>query len=228
MSSDELSDKAGHRKRLRNRFLNSITGEFPDYELLELLLCLAKPRGDVKPLAKALLRHFGSFSKVITATSKQLRQVPNVGESVIASLKLAHESSIRLAKEKVGSGDVISSWSELIKYLKTSMAFNSTENFRILYLNKQNRLIADELQDYGTIDSTPVYPREVVKSALHHEATAVILIHNHPSGDVTPSSSDTELTRQIVKALDTIGVLMHDHVIIGPDQYYSFKSNGLI
>jgi DNA repair protein RadC len=228
MQNDELADKAGHRQRLRARFLNSARGIFPDYELLELLLCMAKPRGDVKPLAKALLREFNSFSGVITATKEQLMSISGVGESVVASLKLVEEASIRLAKESVDKGDIINSWSSLISYLKTSMAFTSTENFRVLYLDKQNALIADELQDYGTVDSTPVYPREIVKRALHHEATALILVHNHPSGSVEPSEADIELTGKIHKALDAIGVIIHDHVIIGSSKYYSFKSNQLL
>jgi len=217
----------GHRQRLRERFMKG-SDSLPDYELLELILFQAHPRQDVKPLAKGLIAHFGSFADVITATPERLAEVKGVGPSVIASLKVINEAAVRLASARVKDQPILSSWTALIDYCQTSMAFNQNEQFRLLFLDKKNRLIADEVLQEGTIDHTPVYPREVAKRALELGSSAIILVHNHPSGDPRPSRSDIDMTKTIVQAGETLGIVVHDHIIISRGDYASFKAMGLL
>lgn len=226
-----MSDKPhhhGHRKRLRERFMNGGSSALPDYELLELILFQAHPRLDVKPLAKQLITHFGSFADVISATPERLSEVKGVGPTVIASLKVISEAAIRLAGARIKDKPILASWTALIDYCQASMAFGDKEQFRVLFLDKKNRLIADEVLQEGTIDHTPVYPREVAKRALEVGSTAIILVHNHPSGDPRPSKSDIDMTKTIVKAGETLGIVVHDHIIISRGDYSSFKSMGLL
>ena len=218
----------GHRARLRERFLGEGGTALPDYELLELILFSARPRGDVKPLAKRLLKHFGTFDKVIYAEEHALRGVDEVGDAVISALKTVRVAAQRLIKSEIADMPVIQSWSALIDYCKLAMGKNSIEEFRVLFLNHRHALMADEIMQRGTVNHTPVYPREVVKRALELGASAIILVHNHPSGDATPSKADIEITQKIIEAAATINVTVHDHIIITETGHYSFKSFGLI
>src|SRR5687768_12880313 len=219
---------AGHRDRLRERAGAGGLAALPDYEVLELLLFRAIPRGDVKPLAKQLLSRFGSLGGVLGATAEDLRTVAGVGEAVALDLKLLHEATLRAAKEQVARRPVISSWSALLAYVKTALAHEAREQFRVLFLDKKNQLIADEVMNRGTVDHAPVYPREVVRRALEFSASAVILVHNHPSGDPTPSSADVDMTRQIVEAARPLRIAIHDHLVVGRDGVASFKALGLM
>lgn len=225
--SDQLH-YLGHRQRLRERFLQASGSELPDYELLELILFAAKPRGDTKPLAKRLLKIFGSFDKIIYATEAELRKVEDVGDAVISALKTIRVASERLLKREIGNRPVIQSWTALMDYCRLSMGKNKIEEFRVLFLDTRHALIADEVMQRGTVNHTPVYPREVVKRALELSASAIILMHNHPSGDPTPSKADIEMTKQIVTAATSVGMQVHDHVIITEHGHYSFKSFGLM
>jgi len=218
----------GHRGRLRRRLLTAGPDSLPDYELLELVLFAALPRQDVKPLAKAPLAKFDSFAGVISAPPGRLTEVPGVGDSVVATLKVVQAAAQRLARDEVMARPVIGSWQKLLAYCRASMAHEANEHFRVLFLNRRNELIADEVQQKGTVDHTPVYPREVLKRALELGATAVIMVHNHPSGDPTPSSADIAMTREVKEAGEKLGVLLHDHVIIGRHGHASFKTLGLI
>jgi DNA repair protein RadC len=220
--------KSGHRSRLRARFLKGGAEALADYELLEMLLFAAHPRGDVKPLAKKLLAHFGSFAAVIQAPATEYAKVEGAGESVTATLKVAEAVAARLLREEAKRTPVISSWTALLDYCKLSMAHEQIEQFRILFLNNKNAMIADEVQQTGTINHTPVYPREVLKRALELGASSLILAHNHPSGDPTPSAADIDITKQIVSAGAALGISIHDHLIIGKFGHYSFKSHGLL
>jgi DNA repair protein RadC len=212
----------GHRKRLRERLLKDAE-VLPDYELLELVLCQALPRVDVKPLAKALLAKFGSFAQVISAPQARLKEVAGIGEAVIAELKVIEAAAKRMARTTLEKRTVLSSWSTVVDYCRTAMAFADTEALRVLFLDKKNQLIADEEQQKGTVDHTPVYPREVVKRALELSATALILVHNHPSGDPTPSRADIEMTQAIVAVARPLGIAVHDHIIVGKDGHASLK-----
>jgi DNA repair protein RadC len=218
----------GHRQRLRQRFLAAGGDAVADYEVLELILFRAIPQRDVKPLAKALLAEFGSFSEVIAAPVERLKQVDGLGEAAIAELKIVQAAATRLARGQVKGRHVLSSWSNVLDYCRTAMAFDDREQLRVLFLDKRNALIADEVQQTGTVDHTPVYPREVVKRALELSATAVILVHNHPSGDPTPSRADVEMTRAIVEVARPLGIAVHDHIIVGKDGHASLKSMRLI
>jgi len=218
----------GHRQRLRERFMAGGGDALPDYELLELVLAQAIPRGDVKPLAKLLLGKFGGFTEVIAAEPARLEEIKGVGPAVVAQFKVVQEAAKRMARGKVLNRPVLGSWDALIDYCSIAMAHNPIEQVRVLYLDKKNVLIADEMQQKGTIDHTPVYPREVVKRALDVGASAMILVHNHPSGNPQPSKADIEMTRQIVTAAKNLGIVVHDHVVIGKGQYASFKSLGLL
>lgn len=220
-------DHKGHRERLRKRFLDA-PAALPDYEVLELLLGIAIPRKDVKPLAKALIKRFGSFADVITAEADELQTADGVSEVTAAALKLVREAAIRLARAPVLNARVISSWDSLLDYCRTAMASLPTEQFRLLFLDRKNALIADELQQTGTVDHTPLYPREVVKRALALHASAVILVHNHPSGDPKPSRADIEMTRAVKDALAAVGVAVHDHLVIGRKGHASFKAMGIL
>lgn len=218
----------GHRDRLRQRFLDGGDAALPDYELLELLLFRSIPQRDVKPLAKQLIQHFGSFAEVIGAPVSRLTEVKGIGESVALDLKIVEAALKRTMKGQVAKKPVLSSWSSVIDYCRLAMAFAEREQFRILFLDKKNALIADEVQQTGTVDHTPVYPREVMRRALELSATALILVHNHPSGDPTPSGADMRMTRELVDIAKPLGIAIHDHIIVGRDGHASFKGLGLI
>ncbi|MBD3679482.1 MAG: DNA repair protein RadC [Rhodobacteraceae bacterium] len=217
-----------HRKRLRERFLTGGAAAMPDYEILELVLFRAIPRQDVKPLARRLLETFGDFSHVISAPVERLKQVSGVGEAVIVELKIVEAAAHRLARSRVLRRPVISGWDVLLDYCRTAMAHRETEQFRVLYLDRKNVLIADEEQARGTVDHVPVYPREVVKRALELNASALILVHNHPSGDPTPSESDVAMTSQVAQAAQALGLTLHDHLIVGKSAELSFRSAGYL
>jgi DNA repair protein RadC len=218
----------GHRQRLRERFMSAGGGGLPDYELLELLLFHAIPRVDVKPLAKELLARFGGLAAVLSAPPERLAEFEEVTHHVIVLLKAVREAGERLARSEVMEGPVIGSWDRLIDYCRASMAHAEIEQFRLLFLDRKNRLIADEVQQKGTVDHTPVYPREVVKRALELNATAIILVHNHPSGDPTPSQGDIAMTREVAEACQKLGIALHDHVIVAKGGHASLKNLGLI
>lgn len=226
MSDDTGPD--GHRERLRARFLNGGADAMPDYELLELTLFAALPRRDTKPLAKALLARFGSFAEVIAAPRARLMEVKGIGEAVANHLKIVEAAAHRLAKTQVIGRPALSSWAALLDYCTAAMARSTNEEFRILFLDRKNVLIADEVQNRGTVDHTPVYPREIVKRALELSASAIILVHNHPSGDPTPSKADILMTREIAAAAKALGLAVHDHLVIGRGGHASFKSLGLL
>ncbi|WP_428513850.1 RadC family protein [Roseovarius sp.] len=217
-----------HRKRLRDRFMSGGAAALPDYEMLELVLFRAIPRRDVKPLAHALLDRFGSFNAVISAPFDQLCTVAGVGEAVICELKIVEAAAHRLARSRVAQRPIVSSWDALLDYCHTAMAHRDVEQFRVFYLDRRNTLIADEEQARGTVDHVPVYPREVVKRALHLNASALILVHNHPSGDPTPSQADIDMTIQVETAAGALGITLHDHIIIGKSCETSFRAQGLI
>jgi len=226
--TDTDKDAAGHRERLRARFLKGGAEAMPDYELLELTLFAAIPRRDTKPLAKALLKRFGSFAEVIAAPRERLLEIPGVGESVASQLKIVEAAAQRLAKTKVLGRPALSSWAALLDYCTAAMARCETEEFRVLFLDRKNHLIADEVQNRGTVDHTPVYPREIVKRALELSASSIILVHNHPSGDPTPSKTDIAMTREIAGAAKALSIAVHDHLVIGRAGHASFKSLGLL
>ena len=219
---------ADHRKRLRQRFREGGAAAMPDYELLELLLFRAIPRQDAKPLARRLLDQFGDVNGVLSAPFARLENVEDVGPAVATELKIAEALAHRMARAKVIQRHVVSSWDALLDYCHTVMAHRDTEQFRVLFLDRKNTLIADEAQAEGTVDHVPVYPREVVKRALELNASALILVHNHPSGDPTPSAADIDMTRQVHDAAEALGITLHDHLIIGRSTELSFRSKGLI
>ncbi len=223
-SPAEKAHYHGHRQRLRQRFLAAGSEAISDYEMLELILFRAIPQRDVKPLAKNLLATFGSFSEVIAAPAERLKEVDGLGEAAITELKIVRAAANRLVRGEVKARQVLSSWSNVLDYCRAAMAFESKEHFRILFLDKGNHLIADEQHQTGTVDHTPVYPREVVKRALELSATAVILVHNHPSGDPTPSRADIDMTRAIVEVARPLGIAVHDHLIVGKDGHASLKA----
>ena len=226
-SGESLPHYHGHRQRLRERFLNGGRDALPDYELLELLLFMAIPRIDTKPLAKSLIDEFGSFADLIAAPVETLRQ-KDVSENTIAALKVVETSALRLAKAKIMGRPALSSWEALLDYCAMVMARSQTEEFRVLFLDRKNVLIADEVQNKGTVDHTPVYPREVLKRALELGASALILVHNHPSGDPTPSRGDIMTTREITAAAKALKIEVHDHLVIGRGKHASFKALGLL
>jgi DNA repair protein RadC len=218
----------GHRERLRSRFLDAGPESLPDYELMELVLFRTLPRGDVKPLAKTLIATFGSFADALAAPFERLVEIKGVKDATAIDFKVVEASAKRYLKGEIRKRPVLSSWSALIDYCRAAMAFDDRERFRILFLDKKNALIADEVQQTGTVDHTPVYPREVVRRALELRATALILVHNHPSGDPTPSRADIEMTRTIVDVAKPLGIAIHDHVIVGRDGHASFRGLKLI
>jgi DNA repair protein RadC len=226
MTTDDSA--AGHRARLRARFLKGGADAMPDYELLELTLFAAIPRRDVKPLAKALIARFGSFAEAIAAKRERLLEIDGVGEAVVHQLKIVEAAAQRLAKGRVIGRPALSSWASLLDYCMAAMARSQTEEFRVLFLDRKNILVADEVQSRGTVDHTPVYPREIVKRALEHGASAIILVHNHPSGDPTPSRADIDMTRDIAAAAKALRIAVHDHLVIGRGGHVSFKSLGLL
>lgn len=219
---------ADHRTRLRSRFMDGGAQAMPDYELLELILFRAIPRQDVKPLARRLLDQFGDFNRVITAPRERLAAQHGVGEAVVQELKIVEAAAQRMARSKVLHKDAISSWDALLDYCHTVMSHLIHEQFRVLFLDRKNILIADEEQAKGTVDHVPVYPREVAKRALELDASAIILVHNHPSGDPSPSESDITMTRQIEQACNALSITVHDHLIIGKSQEVSFRAQGLL
>jgi len=218
----------GHRERLRERFLKGGSDALADYELLELVLFRGIGRRDVKPLAKELLKQFGSFAEVVSAPIERLKSIKGLGEAAITELKIVEAAAHALARGQVHNRPVLSSWSSVLDYCRTAMAFADKEQFRVLFLDKRNQLIVDEVQQVGTVDHTPVYPREVVKRALELSATAVILVHNHPSGDPTPSRADIEMTQAIIEVAKPLGIAVHDHIIVGRDGHASLKGLRLI
>lgn len=224
---DDTPHYAGHRDRLKNRFMEAGAEALADYELLELILFRAIPRRDVKPLAKQLIQHFGSFADVISADPARLYEVIH-SEGVARELKIIQAAALRLAQSAVLDQPVLSSWTALLEYCHAAMAYEKNEQFRILFLDHKNVLVADERQQRGTVDHTPVYPREVMKRAMNLSASAVILVHNHPSGDPAPSCADIEMTRQIIEAGKPLKVTVHDHVVIGRGKTVSFRQMGLI
>ena len=226
--SNEKPDYLGHRRRLRERFLSGGAAAVAEYELLEMVLYAASPRTDTKPLAKKLLAHFGSFAKVAHATPLELAKLEGMGDAAIAAIKVISASAERLLKAEASQGPVIGSWTALLDYCRVSMGHKKIEEFRMLFLNHKHALIADETQQSGTVNHAPVYPREVVKRALDLGASAIILAHNHPSGDPTPSKDDIQITKQIAAAAQSLGISVHDHLIIAGNKHYSFKSNGLL
>ncbi|HEY0235168.1 MAG TPA: DNA repair protein RadC [Afipia sp.] len=218
----------GHRERLRDRFNEAGADALSDYELLEMVLFRALPRRDVKPLAKTLIAKFGSFAEVVHAPEPRLRETPGLGDAAITEIKLIAATASRVAKGQVKQRTALSSWSSVIEYCRAAMAFAEKEQFRILFLDKRNQVIADELQQVGTVDHTPVYPREVVKRALELSATAIILVHNHPSGDPTPSTADIQMTKSIIAISSPLGISVHDHIIVGKNGHASLKGLRLI
>ena len=218
----------GHRERLRERFHSAGPDALSDYELLEMALFAAIPRRDTKPLAKELLKKFGSFAEVVHAPVPRLREVDGIKDASINQLKLIAAAASRIAKGELKERRQLSSWNDVIDYCRTSMAFSDKEQFRLLFLDKKNQLIADEVQQTGTVDHTPVYPREVIKRALELSATALILVHNHPSGDPTPSQDDIQMTKAIIDIATPLGIAVHDHVIVGRGRHASLKGMRLI
>ena len=213
---------------MRERFKQGGAEALPDYELLELVLFRSSPRADTKPVAKALIAKFGTFAEVIGAPMERLMEVKGVGESVAADLKLVQASAVRLARGEVAQRPLLANFNAIVDYCRAAMAFHEREQFRILFVDKKNQLIADEVQQEGTVDHTPVYTREVIKRALELSATAIVLVHNHPSGDPTPSIADIDMTKKIVSAGKELGVVIHDHLIIGRKGHVSFKGLGII
>ena len=218
----------GHRDRLRERFVAGGPDALPDYELLELLLFRLIPRVDTKPIAKALIARFGSLAEVLGAPASLLEEVKGIGPAVATDLKVIASTAQRMARGEVRGREVLSNWAQLLDYCRSAMAFEAREQFRILFLDKKNGLIADEVQQTGTVDHTPVYPREVIRRSLELSATAVILVHNHPSGDPSPSSADVQMTRAISDVAKPLGITVHDHIIIGKSGHVSMRGLKLL
>lgn len=224
----EKDHRHGHRARLRERFLKGGADALADYELLELILMLAIPRRDVKPLAKRLIEEFGSYPAVLSAEADALRAANGLGETAVAAIKSVQASAIVLARSQTSDRPIFKNWQAVADYLQGAMAGLVREQFRLLFLDRQNRLLADEVLSDGTVDHTPVYPREIVRRALANNATAIILVHNHPSGDVRPSSADIAMTREVADACKKIGIQIHDHIIVGTSGQASFRDLGLL
>jgi DNA repair protein RadC len=218
----------GHRQRLRQRLIETGGEGMADYEILELILCMALPQKDMKPLSKELLRRFGSFAGVVSASPERLMEVPGIKETGLAAIKSIRAAAVRLAKADLSELPVIGSWDRLVDYCRAIQGHDLHESFRILFLDRKNHLIADEVQQRGTVDHTPLYPREVVKRALDLGASALILVHNHPSGDATPSKDDIAMTRLVKEAAAKLGIQVHDHVVISKREAASFKAMGLL
>ncbi|MBV0913567.1 RadC family protein [Anianabacter salinae] len=218
----------GHRDRLRDRFSNGGADAMPDYELLELILFRSVRRGDVKPLARRLIDRFGDLNGVLSAASARLAETEGVGPAILHDLRLIEAAAHRMARGRVMRRPVLSSWQMLLDYCQTAMAHRETEQFRVFYLDRKNVLVADEAQAQGTVDHVPVYPREILKRALELNASALILVHNHPSGDPTPSEADITMTRQIEAAAAALGLTLHDHLVIGKGREVSFRSEGYL
>lgn len=232
ISNFEIEDRdnfnLGHRKRLRQRILHSKFGSTADYEILEAVLSFALPRINTKPLAKTLLKKYGTFGRVLATDADLLKKNKGVGDVVVEVFRIVRECSAMLSKENIATGEIIASWGALIDYCRTTMGSLRTEQFRVLYLDGKNMLIEDELQEFGTVNSTPIYPREIAKRAIILEASAVIMVHNHPSDISKPSQGDIEATQMVMKALTSIGVTLQDHIIISESDYFSFRASSLI
>lgn len=222
-SDDDRKLMRGHRERLRAKFRKSGSDALAEYEMLELVLFRSIPRRDTKPLAKRLIAIFGSFSEVLNASPDRLREISGIGEATITDFQIVRASGQMMASSKIRERPLLSSWSAVLEYCRVTMAYEEREQFRILFLDKKNKLIRDEVQHTGTVDHTPVYPREVVKRALELSATAIILVHNHPSGDPTPSKADIEMTIKVDEVSASLGITVHDHIIIGRDGHTSLK-----
>jgi len=218
----------GHRQRLRDRFKQGGSEALPDYELMELILFRAIPRRDTKPLAKAIINKFGSFAEAVAATEERLAEIPGLGAAAIAEIKLVRAAALRFMQGELRKRPLLSSWDKVVQYCSAAMGFEMCEQFRILFLDNRNRLLADEVQGRGTTNHTPVYVREVVKRALELSATSIILVHNHPSGDPTPSRADIDITKEIIEAGKKLGISVHDHLIVGRDGHLSLRSAGLV
>jgi DNA repair protein RadC len=230
-ADEEKPDYLGHRKRLRERFMQGVeagASTLSDYELLELLLSHAQLRSDMKPAAKALIKRFGSFAGALAASPRELKEVDGVGPASIVLIKVVQAAALLMARQEVLDRPVIGSWKKLLDYCHARMAHEKIEQFRLLFLDNKNALIADEQQGKGTVNHTPVYPREVVKRALELGASAIIMLHNHPSGDPTPSQDDIAMTREVKEIADKLGIALHDHVIIGRKGHASFRNLGLL
>jgi DNA repair protein RadC len=218
----------GHRERMRDKLLERGAEALADYELLEMLLFFAQPKGDTKPLAKGLINRFGSFASVLAAPSRDLFAAPGLGRHSVAAIRLVQASAQRLALAEVMNRPVLNNWDRLLEYLHTVLAREQIEQFRVLFLDNKNRLLADEAQARGTVNHTPVYPREVVKRALELHATALILVHNHPSGDPTPSNDDIDMTQEVKIAAQALSIVLHDHLIVGNGRWVSLRQEGLL
>ncbi|WP_088345432.1 MULTISPECIES: DNA repair protein RadC [Rhodomicrobium] len=218
----------GHRERLRERFRQNGAETLPDYELMELILFRAIPRRDTKPLAKAIIAKFGGFAEAINATEERLSEVPGLGAAAVTEIRLVKAAAIRLMQGEVMKRPLLGSFDKVVSYCRAAMGFEMREQFRILFLDKRNRLLADEVQGRGTVDHTPVYVREVLKRALELSASAIILVHNHPSGDPTPSRADITMTKEIMAAAEKLDIAVHDHLIVGRDGHVSLKSARLV
>lgn len=218
----------GHRERLRTRFFDAGAETLPDYELLELVLCRSIKRQDVKPIAKDLLKRFGSFAEVLGASLPLLKECKGVGENTAADLKIVEAAAQRYARGSVAVRRTLSSMDDVVTYCRAAMAFAEREQVRILFLDKRNGLIADEIQQTGTVDHTPFYPREVIKRSLELSASALILVHNHPSGDATPSAADIRSTKEIAAIAEPLGITLHDHIVVGRHGFTSMKASGLV
>jgi len=218
----------GHRARMRQKLIEAGPTALLDHELIEMVLFLALPRRDTKPIARALLDRFGTFAEALSAPTQELRQVEGLGEAGIAALRTVQAAALRLTAAPLRNREVLNNWDRLLDYLTADLSRARIEQFRVLFLDTKNRLIADEAQARGTVNHTPVYPREVVKRALELHSTALILVHNHPSGDTTPSRADIEMTAEVKAAAAALGIALHDHLIIGQGQHFSFRREGLL
>jgi DNA repair protein RadC len=225
---EEAPGHLGHRARMREKLLGAGPEALLDHELLEMVLFLALPRRDTKPIARALLARFGSFANAIAAPLHELREVEGLGEAGAAALRTVQAAALRLARAEVMDQPVLNNWDRLLDYLTVALTRERVEQFRVLFLDTRNRLIADEAQARGTVNHTPVYPREVVKRALELQATALILVHNHPSGDPTPSRADLDMTQEIKAAAGSLGIVLHDHLVVGNGRHLSFRREGLL
>jgi len=226
-TTQPINDLQGHRARMRAKLERAGPDGLADYELLELVLFRSIPRRDTKPIAKELIRNFGSFAEALNAPADRLQEIKGIGESTVSDFLVMKAATAALLRGNVKERPLLASWSAVMDYCRASMAFETREQFRILFLDKKNRLIRDEVQQVGTVDHTPVYPREVIKRALDLSATAIILVHNHPSGDPTPSTADIEMTQKIAEVASSLGIVLHDHIIIAKDGHASLKGLNL-
>ncbi|WP_395878130.1 RadC family protein [Ehrlichia muris] len=228
IKDERKKQQAGHRKRLRQKLLSGGKKGLLDYEILELILCSAHPRKDVKPIAKRLIKHFGTFAKVFFADFNQLKEVSGIGEVSVSAIFCIREALNRILRENIDNGIIINQWQKLIEYLRIKIGNGSIENFHILYLNTKYKLLADETQDIGTVNQTHLYIREVIKKSLFLGATSIVIAHNHPSGDAKPSKADIEITNQLVRACTDVGITLIDHIIVTSNTHYSFKTHNLL